>query len=126
MAQRDAAICFVVDGDRILLMQAAWAGNLWSVIGGKVEPGETPDEAVCREVYEETGLRLVDYRPAGHFVLDEPGGDTTFVSVFVSTRQTGDLRGSDEGEPVWWPLASLADLPMIDYVREMLPRVLGH
>lgn len=125
MSQGVAAICFIFDGERILLMQASWAGNRWSVIGGKVEPGETPDQAVVREVWEETGLTLVGYRPAGQLLLDEGGGHSTLVHLYVSTRQTGDLRGSHEGEPVWWPLAEVDQLPMIDYVRDLIPRVLG-
>jgi len=125
MTQGVAAICFIFDGERILLMQAPWAGNQWSVIGGKVEPGETPDEAVRREVLEETGLTLIDYRPAGQLTRDEGGGHTTLLHLYVSTRQTGDLRGSEEGEPAWWPLSSLDDLPMIEYVRGLLPRMLA-
>ncbi|MDF2627055.1 MAG: hydrolase [Symbiobacteriaceae bacterium] len=123
--RRDAAICFIFDGDRILLMQAGWAGNQWSVIGGKVEPGETAAQAVCREVFEETGLALVDYRPAGHLMIEEDDGHFTFVAIFVSTQQTGDLRGSVEGEPVWWPLSEADQLPMIDYVKALLPQMVG-
>lgn len=125
MTQGVAAICFIVDGDRILLMQAPWAEHRWSVIGGRLEPGETPDEAVRREVFEETGLTLADCRSAGQLLRDEGNGHSTLIHLFVSTRQTGDLRGSIEGEPVWWPLSAIDDLPMIDYIREMLPQVLG-
>ena len=44
----------------------------WIGVGGKLEPGETPDECVAREVFEETGLtpeRFV-YRGLIHFVSD--------------------------------------------------------
>ena len=44
----------------------------WVGVGGKFEPGETPDQCLLREVWEETGLRLTGYRFCGivHFVSD--------------------------------------------------------
>lgn len=84
-----AAVCFIADDERILLMQAPWAGNRWSVIGGKVEPGESPEQAVRREVWEETGLTITRCREAGHLYL-----------------------------------AEAARLPLIDFVKTLLPHVL--
>ncbi|HWI65820.1 MAG TPA: NUDIX domain-containing protein [Symbiobacteriaceae bacterium] len=121
-----AAICFIVSDGQILLMEAPWHGNRWSVIGGKVDAGETPEEAVRREVWEETGLTLTHLREAGHYLLtNQQGDEATCVYVFVSTSQTGELRGSHEGIPSWHSLATLHALPMIDYVRLLLPLVLA-
>ncbi|MFI0740676.1 NUDIX hydrolase [Streptomyces sp. NPDC021100] len=44
------------DDGRVLLLLHARAG-VWTLPGGRVEPGETPKEAAVREVWEETGLR---------------------------------------------------------------------
>jgi NAD+ diphosphatase len=45
--------------DRILLgSQATWDENRWSVLAGFVEPGESLNHAVLREVFEESGLRI--------------------------------------------------------------------
>jgi NAD+ diphosphatase len=59
-----AIIVLVHDGQRALLgRQASWPPNRYSTIAGFVEPGETLEEAVRREVAEETGIRTstIDY-----------------------------------------------------------------
>lgn len=54
-----AVIMLVEDGDRVLLhRQHGWPAGMWSILAGFVEPGETLEEAVAREVLEETGIRV--------------------------------------------------------------------
>jgi NAD+ diphosphatase len=54
-----AIIVLVIDGDRVLLgRQAAWPAGRYSTIAGFVEPGESLEDAVAREVLEETGIRV--------------------------------------------------------------------
>lgn len=54
-----AVIVAVGAGDHLLLArQAAWPRRRWSVIAGFVEPGETLEQALAREVHEETGVRV--------------------------------------------------------------------
>lgn len=54
-----AIIVLVIDGDRVLLgRQASWPAGRYSTIAGFVEPGESLEDAVAREVYEETGIRV--------------------------------------------------------------------
>lgn len=54
-----AIIVLVTDGTRCLLgRQAGWPANRWSTLAGFVEPGETLEDAVRREVQEESGVRV--------------------------------------------------------------------
>ncbi len=54
-----AVIMSVSDGQRILLgRQAAWPEKRWSVLAGFVEPGESPEQTVVREVWEEAGVKV--------------------------------------------------------------------
>ena len=54
-----AIIVLVTDGERALLgRQASWPPNRYSTIAGFVEPGESLEDAVAREVLEETGIRV--------------------------------------------------------------------
>jgi len=54
-----AVIVSVTDGSRLLLgRQAAWPARRYSVLAGFVEPGETLEQTVAREVLEETGVRV--------------------------------------------------------------------
>jgi NAD+ diphosphatase len=61
-----AVIVSVTDGERLLLgRQASWPAKRYSVIAGFLEPGERLEDAVVREVREETGLRVRSCRYAG-------------------------------------------------------------
>lgn len=56
-----AIIVLVSDGDRALLgRQASWPAGRYSTIAGFVEPGESLEDAVVREVFEETGVQVED------------------------------------------------------------------
>lgn len=85
------------NGDRFLLARQRDSGR-WSLIGGGVEPGETPQEAVAREVSEEIGVRPVVRRIVGAYggkPLEStyPNGDqVAYVTVaFECVLRSNDL-----------------------------------
>ena len=94
----------------------------WIGVGGKIEPGETPDECMLREVREETGLELTDYHFCGviHFISDTwEDEDMYLYRAEIGGAGGGDKAGSDEapaccdeGELRWIPEEQLMDLPM--------------
>ncbi len=56
-------VCFVIERDRqvLLLRRSAWkdeAPGQWETGSGRVEPGESPEQAARREAHEETGLEV--------------------------------------------------------------------
>lgn len=74
----------------------------WNGLGGKVEPGETPEECVIREVKEECGLTVKN--PLLKGLLTFPafdGFDDWYVFVFVATEFYGELTDSEEGVLKW-------------------------
>ncbi len=69
-----AVIVAVSDGERLLLgRQAGWPPRRWSVIAGFVEPGETLEQTVRREVFEETRVRVRGCRYLGAQPWPFPG-----------------------------------------------------
>ena len=61
MEQREAIVAVVRRGARVLVIQRGPLARLsgyWAPLSGKLEPGETQEEAVVREVHEEVGLRV--------------------------------------------------------------------
>ncbi|PEY42055.1 DNA mismatch repair protein MutT [Bacillus cereus] len=48
--------CITNESNEILLVKVQWRADTWEMPGGQVEEGEPLDQAVCREVLEETGL----------------------------------------------------------------------
>ena len=121
-------LVFLTRADQVLLLKGApdkrlWAGR-YNGLGGHVEPGETPYQAALREVQEESGLA-----PAGltlraliHVTMPEPPGVMLFV--FVGEAPAGTPRASAEGASVWVSQAALAELPLVEDLYELLPRVL--
>ncbi len=84
----------------------------WNGLGGKFEPGETPEQCVRREVREESGLEIHD--PHLHGLLMFPGfkGNDWYVFVFTADRFSGELIDSPEGTLRWVPDSELAGLPL--------------
>jgi len=87
--------CLILRGDEILLQERP-AGRIWAGMlngpGGKVDAGETPAQAVVREVHEETGLAIVDPQPRGALTLHIPARQPLVlrVDIFVVKTFAGD------------------------------------
>lgn len=86
----NAASVALIDRDRVLLIQRArkpWLG-MWSLPGGRLEAGETPEQAAEREILEEVGLRVFALRPLRRMFL----GDGQFVlQVFATEAFEGEI-----------------------------------
>lgn len=86
----------------------------WIGVGGKFEEGESPDECLRREVFEETGLTLTDWRFRGvvTFLCNDSKSDQ-YMYLFTATGWTGALNPDcNEGELAWVPKGKVAELPI--------------
>jgi 8-oxo-dGTP diphosphatase len=116
-----------VDHDRLLLIRRGHGpgAGLWSVPGGRVEPGETLHEAVVREAFEETGLEVVVDRFLGYV---ERFGDASaqyhFVildfAVTVLDPEQAPVAGDDAAEAAWVPFEDVGDLRLVTGLYEFL------
>src|SRR5262245_16590688 len=91
----------VIDGDRLLLgRQASWPEHRYSILAGFVEPGETLEQAVQREVLEESGL-VVD---TVEYIASQPWPfPTSLMLGFEARAAGGELRpDGDELADVRW------------------------
>ena len=96
-----AIIVLVTDGERALLgRQAAWPEGRYSTIAGFVEPGESLEDAVAREVLEETGVRIV----AADYHSSQPWPFPSSLMIgFTATADGGQAPKADEElEDVRW------------------------
>jgi 8-oxo-dGTP diphosphatase len=109
---------------RLLLIQRGRepSRGLWSLPGGRVEAGETAEQAVQREVLEETGLRVRAGAPVGRVPI---AGDGVVYDVldFSCTLTEPDARpvaGDDAADVVFADAATLARLPCTPLLLETL------
>ena len=113
-------MCMVCDGDRVLVQDRrdpAWPGITFP--GGHVEEGESFTDAVIREVWEETGLRIFSPRLVG--LKDWYSDRSRYVVLFYrADRFSGVLHSSEEGEVRWEALADLPKLPLAPDMEDML------
>ena len=96
-----AVIMLVTDGDRCLLgRQSSWPEKVYSTLAGFVEPGESVEEAVCREVWEESGIRVVDVRYHSSQPWPFP---SSLMLGFTARAETRDIQPKmDELEDARW------------------------
>jgi NAD+ diphosphatase len=94
-------IMLVVDGDRALLgRQARWPAGRYSALAGFVEPGETLEEAVAREVHEEAGVEVSGARYASSQPWPFPS--SLMLGFFADYAGGEPAVGDHELEDVRW------------------------
>ena len=96
-----AIIVLVSDGDRALLgRQASWPPGRYSTIAGFVEIGESLEDAVAREVFEETGVEVQDIEY--HSSQPWPFPSSLMLGFMARARTMQIVRRDDELEDVQW------------------------
>ena len=112
---KNTTLCYIEKDDAYLMLHRVKKVNdenhdKWIGVGGKFEVGESPEDCLLREVKEETGLTLTDYRYRGlvTFVSDEWG--TEYMHLFTAAGFEGEMKICDEGELVWVPKSEIENL----------------
>jgi NAD+ diphosphatase len=103
-----AMIALVHDGERCLLgRQASWPENRYSTLAGFLEPGETLEACVRREVFEEVGVRVGECR----YIASQPWPFPASLMVgFMARAESVDIHlGAEICEARWFTPESLAE-----------------
>jgi 8-oxo-dGTP diphosphatase len=121
-------LVFLTRGDEILLIKRAADKKLWpglyNGLGGHVERGESVYAAAAREVEEESGLTDLSLWLCAVVAIDT-GETASGILMFVFHGETeGELRPSAEGALEWASVDKVSDLPLVEDIPDLLPRVL--
>ena len=118
----NAASVALIHKERVLLIKRAYAPyqHLWTLPGGRLEPGETIEQCAAREIREELGLTVFGLRP----VLVQTLGDKAFrLAIFATDGFEGEIVPSDEiRDHRWINPAQIGELRTTARLKDVLAR----
>ncbi len=122
----------LIDADRRILVQRRPPGkpmpDLWEFPGGKVEPGELPEAALCRELHEELGIVVAPAALSPATFASAPLGDRHLLLLLYTLREWGgELQARHASALQWVHPAGLhelamppADIPLIGILEALV------
>jgi len=122
-----ATLCYIQkDGKTLMLYRNKKENDYhegkWNGLGGKFEPGESPEECAVREIEEESGLIVKNIKMKGFITFPMfDGKEDWYVFAFVIDEFEGELIDSPEGQLEWIPNDKLKDLNLWDGDQIFIP-----
>ena len=113
----NSTLCYLERGDEYLMLHRVkkkddMNHDKWIGVGGKFEDKESPEDCILRETFEETGLRLTEYRYRGLVTFVSDLYPTEYMHLFTATGWEGTPHECDEGELAWIKKEKLLSLPL--------------
>jgi 8-oxo-dGTP diphosphatase len=121
-------LIFLMWGEQVLLLKGAAHKRLWANqyngIGGHIERGEDALSAARRELSEESGLQVSSLVLCGTVLVD--AGELSGIGIYVykGNYEGGEIISSDEGQLEWINIYELNQVPMVEDLKVLLPRLL--
>lgn len=117
MARNLTTLCYIEQDGAYLMMHRVKKEkdvnkDKWVGVGGHFEEGESPEECLLREVLEETGLMLTDYRLRGVITFLTDVWQPEYMFLYTAGGFTGTLSDCDEGVLEWVPKEKVLQLPI--------------
>jgi 8-oxo-dGTP diphosphatase len=121
-------LCFVLNGDDVLLMKRAahkrGFPNRYNGVGGHIERNEDPLTSARREIAEETGLVVNNLLLRAVYNID--AGESTGIVLFIFTGESEKRQvvANSEGTLHWIPQSELTNYNLVEDLPYLLPRIL--
>ncbi|MBQ8043235.1 MAG: 8-oxo-dGTP diphosphatase [Clostridia bacterium] len=99
-------LCYIEKDNKYLMLNRTKKENdintgKWIGVGGHFEKGETPNECIIREVYEETGLTLKKFYLRGILTFIADKDFVEYIWLYTASEFEGELQECNEGELAW-------------------------
>lgn len=106
---REAVRCFLVKDSKVVVIKYK-SGNIkegyYDIPGGKIDKGETPEEAAIREMKEETGIKVKKLKSKGKMIIEYPKRIFN-LTIFFSDECEGELQEFEENTSEWIDIEEL-------------------
>lgn len=122
---KQTSLCYIENSGRYLMMHRDKKVNdenkgKWIGVGGKFKEGESPEDCMMRETFEETGIRISDFKYRGIVTFVSDIYETEHMHLFTATSDTDKFTPCDEGELKWIPKGEILSLNLWDGDRVFL------
>ncbi|MBQ4164379.1 MAG: 8-oxo-dGTP diphosphatase [Turicibacter sp.] len=126
----ETTLCYIFKNSEILMLYRNKKENdvhegKWNGLGGKLEKEETPLQCVLREVYEESGLRLVNPTLIGACHYPNFNNSEELMYVYIADEFEGQPLDCNEGDLHWRAKDEIMTLNIWESDRLFLPYVLN-
>jgi len=117
MKHNCTTLCYIETDDCYLMMHRVKKEkdinkDKWVGVGGHFEEGESPEECLLREVYEETGLTLTNFRLRGVVTFSTDVYPTEYMFLYTADGYTGEMTECNEGTLEWVKKSEVYHLPI--------------
>jgi len=105
----ETTLCLLRKDNEILLAmkKRGFGEGKYNGVGGKLEKGETPEDAMIRECNEEVGVIPTEYEKVGYIYFDEyfkGNKEQVAFHLYIATKWQGEITESDEMKPEWFDI----------------------
>lgn len=124
-----STLCYIENDNKYLMLHRTKKENdinknKWIGVGGKIEDGESPEECILREVKEETGLTLKEYKLRGIITYISTTCETDYMYLFSANDFEGQLIECNEGDLKWVEKHNIMDLNLWEGDKIFLEKLL--
>ncbi|MBE7050251.1 MAG: 8-oxo-dGTP diphosphatase [Ruminococcaceae bacterium] len=112
---KQTSLCYIENFGRYLMTYRGKKENdenkgKWIGVGGKFKEGESPEDCMLRETFEETGIRVSDFKYRGIVTFVSDIYETEHMHLFTATSDTDKFTICNEGELRWIPKEKVLSL----------------
>lgn len=118
----------IKDGDRYLVGQRPAhksQGGLWEFMGGKIEPGETPEEALKRECLEELAVEIENERIIDSVVHEYPEKTIRLTLIECNPKKGSVPQALEHQEIRWVTIDQMKDIDFCPADKEWVEKLFG-